>query len=58
MKNTDVSRYAKEAIMCNHQINVTVSKCEWNTKEDTGKSLKNALYVCGVPKGTSGDGAM
>jgi len=23
----------------------TVSKDEWNTKEDTGKSLKNALYV-------------
>jgi len=23
----------------------TVSKAEWNTKEDTGKSLKNALYV-------------
>jgi len=23
----------------------TVSKNEWNTKEDTGKSLKNALDV-------------
>jgi len=23
----------------------TVSKDEWNTKEDTGKSLKNALHV-------------
>jgi len=23
----------------------TVSKDEWNTKEDTGKSLKNVLYV-------------
>jgi len=23
----------------------TVSKGEWNTKEDTGKSLKNALHV-------------
>ena len=22
-----------------------VSKDEWNTKEDTGKSMKNALYV-------------
>ena len=28
----------------------TVSKDEWDTKEDTGKSMKNALYV---PKGTS-----
>ena len=24
---------------------VVVSKDEWNTKEDTGKSMKNALYV-------------
>jgi len=33
----------------------TVSKDEWNTKEDTGKSLKNAMDVqyCGIPKGTS-----
>ena len=23
-----------------------VSKDEWDTKEDTGKSMKNALYVC------------
>ena len=30
-----------------------VSKDEWDTKEDTGKSMKNALYVyCGIPKGT------
>jgi len=32
----------------------TVSKDEWDTKEDTAKSLKNATY-CGVPKGTSQD---
>jgi len=31
----------------------TVSKDGWNTKEDTGKSLKNGTY-CSVPKGTSG----
>jgi len=30
----------------NHQINAfTVSKDEWNTKEDTGKSLNNALHI-------------
>ena len=28
----------------------TVSKDEWNTKEDSGKSLKNALHI---PKGTT-----
>jgi len=47
MKNMDDLHYAKEAITCNNQINAffTVSKDEWNTKEDTGKSLKNALDV-------------
>jgi len=23
----------------------TVNKDEWNTKEDTGKSMKNVLYI-------------
>ena len=36
MKNTDDFHNAKEAIMCNHQINTfTVSEDQWNTK-DTG----------------------
>ena len=35
----------------------TVSKNEWNTKEDTGKSLKNALHVQRY-KGTSRAEAM
>ena len=36
----------KEAIMCYRQIDTfTVSKDEWDTKEDTGKSMKNVLYV-------------
>ena len=31
-----------------------VSKDEWDTKEETGKSMKNALYVLWyMPKGTS-----
>jgi len=31
-----------------------LSKDEWNTKEDTGKSLKNTLHLlCGMLKGTS-----
>ena len=30
-----------------------VSKDEWDTKEDTGKSMKNALYVLQYAKGTS-----
>ena len=29
----------------------SVSKDEWDTMEDTGKSMKNAY--CGMPKGTS-----
>ena len=28
-----------------------VSKDEWDTKEDTGKSMKNALYVLWYAKG-------
>ena len=32
--------------MCSCQIDTfPVSKEEWDTKEDTGKSMKNALYV-------------
>jgi len=33
----------------------TVSKDEWNTKEESGKSMKNALYstYCGMSKSTS-----
>ena len=30
-----------------------VSKDEWDTKENTGKSMKNALYVLRYAKGTS-----
>ena len=37
-----------------------ISKDEWNTKEDTDKSLKNVQQhvYCGVPKGTSWAEAM
>ena len=28
-----------------------VSKDEWDTKEDTGKSMKNALYILRYAKG-------
>ena len=46
MKNTDDFRYTREAITCNHQTALfTVSKDEWNTKEDTGMSLEKALDV-------------
>ena len=31
--------------VCNYQMLFTVSKDEWNTKKDTGKSLKNALDI-------------
>ena len=30
-----------------------VSDDEWDTKEDTGKSMKNALYILRYAKGTS-----
>ena len=36
----------REAITCYHLIDTyTVSQDEWDTKEGTGKSMKNALYV-------------
>ena len=36
----------------------TVSKDEGDTKEDTGKSIKNDCTSCSVPKGTSRDEAI
>ena len=32
-----------------------VSKDEWGTKEDTGKSMKNALYVLQAPLGSNSE---
>jgi len=47
MKETDDFSLHQKAITCNHQLlQFTVSKDEWNTKEDTGK-------YCSMPKGTS-----
>ena len=48
MKNMDNFCYVKEP--CKGAITIksklfTVSKDEWNTKEDAGMSAKNALYV-------------
>ena len=46
----------REAIMCYRQIDsmtlFAVSKDEWDTKEDTVKSMKNALYILQYAKGT------
>ena len=47
---------AKEAIICYHQIDTI--RCQQSTKEDTGKSTKNALYVLWYAKGTSWAEAM
>ena len=35
-----------------HHVLFVVSKDEWDTKEDNGKSMKNALYVLRYAKGT------
>ena len=46
MKNMDDFCFKGKAITCYHQSTpFVVSKDEWDTKEDTGKSMKNALYV-------------
>ena len=56
MKNTDDFHYKrKPSCAIAKSILFAVSKDEWDTKEDTGKSMKNALYIdcCGIPKDTS-----
>ena len=46
MTNMDDFRYeGKPSRAIAKSILFAVSKDEWDTKEDTGKSMKNALYV-------------
>ena len=46
MKNTDNFRFeGKPSCARAKSTPFPVSKDEWDTKEDTGKSMKNALYV-------------
>ena len=53
MKNTDDFHYkGKPSCATAKSTLYAVSKDEWDTKEDTGKSMKNALYVLRYAKGT------
>ena len=55
MTNTDDFRYRYEGKPSRAIAKLTlfaVSKDEWDTKEDTGKSMKNELYVLRYAKGT------
>ena len=47
MTNTDDFRYTEGKPSCaiSKSTLFAVSKDKWDTKEDTGKSMKNALYV-------------
>ena len=46
MKNTDDFRFErKPSRAIAKSTPFPVSKDEWDTKEDTGKSMKNALYI-------------
>ena len=46
MKNMDDFRYeGKPSLATAKSTPFAVSKDKWNTKENTGKSMKNALYV-------------
>ena len=46
MTNMDDFRYEGKPSSATAKLTLfAVSKDEWNTKEDTGKSMKNALYV-------------
>ena len=56
MKSTDDFRYeGKPSCATTKSTFFTVNKYEWDTKEETGMFMKNALYVLqlGMPKGTS-----
>jgi len=45
--------------MCSTKLILfVVSKDKWNTKEDTGKAMKNHCTYCGMLKGTSRAEAM
>ena len=46
MKNMDDFRFKGKPSRATAKSTLfAVSKDEWSTKEDTGKSMKNALYV-------------
>ena len=46
MKNTDGFHYERRPSHATIKSTLfAVSKDEWDTKEDTGKSMKNALYI-------------
>ena len=46
LKNTDDFHYEGKPSRATTKLTLfTVSKDEWDTKEDTGESMKNALYV-------------
>ena len=46
VKNTDDFHYKGKSSRATTKLTLfTVSKDEWDTKEDTGKSMKNALYI-------------
>ena len=46
MKNTDDFHYKRKPSHATAKSTLfAVSKDEWDTKEDTGKSMKNALYI-------------
>ena len=51
MKNMDDFRYEGKPSCATAKLTLfTVSKDEWDTKEDTGKSMKNAMYILGYAK--------
>jgi len=55
IKYTDDFCYEKESSCTITKLTLfVVSKDQWNTKEDTGKSMKNALYILQYGKSTPG----
>ena len=59
MKSTDNFCYEEKPSCATAKSTLfAFSKDEWDIKEDTGKSMKNALYVLRYAKGTSRAEAM
>ena len=55
VKNEEHYLYKRRVAITQHYYKSTTcvaSRDKSDTKEDTGKSMTYALYICGIPKGT------
>ena len=53
IRNYDFHYKGKSSRTTTKSTPLAVSKDKWDTKEDTGKSMRMQCTYCGMPKGTS-----